>query len=104
MKQSLIYGALFAFALSAAAPMAMAGDHHDQHQDKDRRSMDSGAYDADESGAQDRRNPTDPRYPSTDDGSAGGGTGTGSGVGAGGAATGAPDAGAGAGPGIGSGR
>lgn len=96
MKQSLIYSALFAFALSAAAPVAMAGDDHDKHQDEDRRTMDSGTYDAGDYGTDDERNPTDPRHPSNNDG-----TGSGTGTGTGGAGSGGAGTGAGAGTGTG---
>lgn len=82
MKQKLIYSALFSFALVAAAPVAMAHDHND---DRDDRTMDSGAY---QPGTNtDTHSPTDPRDPSNVDGAgssgAGGGGGTGTGTGAG---------------------
>lgn len=93
MKQQLVYGALFSFALAAAAPMAIAHDHGDDR-DPDKRSMDSGAYDAGDNSSADDRAPTDPRNPSNVDGAGGSGTGTGTG-GSGGTGTGTGAGGAG---------
>lgn len=104
MKQPLIYSALFAFALSAAAPMAMANDAHDTNQNEDRHSMDSGTHDTGDYGTDYPRDPADPRHPSKNNGPGSDGTDTGSGLDASKAVTPYPEAGAGPGPAIDVGR
>ena len=82
MKQPLIYSALFAFTLSAAAPGAMALAHSDDGANNDTRSMDSGAHGATDQD-RDTRRPTDPRDPTNSDGAGNSGSGTGTGTGTG---------------------
>ena len=108
MKQPLIYSALVAFALSAAAPLALANDAHDTSQNEDTRSMDSGTHDAGDYGTDYPRDPADPRHPSnindSGDDSTDTDTGTGSGLDASETVTPYPEAGAGPGPAVDVGR